>query len=99
MFHATAQRRNEAKKDATKIFAYSFASLRRCVKYSSSEVRIFGECQAEIAIVQVDHQVVCDELFESCVEPRSVVELRGDLFTTASVGAVLVEIRVEIGIR
>src|SRR4029453_4356637 len=67
-------------------------------KTSSSVVRIFGERQAEIAIVQMDHQVFSDNLHEGCVEPRCVVELRRDIFTTASVGAVFIKVRVQIRI-
>src|SRR6185503_7279601 len=80
------------------------SSLRLCVLFaplreiSSLVIRILRQCQAEIAIVQMDHQVFCDKLLEGCIEPRSVVELRRDIFTTASVGTVLIKIGVQIRI-
>src|SRR5689334_10439203 len=90
IFHATAQRR----KERTLVFRRATAPPRE----SNSIIRILRQCEAELTIVEVDHQVLSHKLLERRVEPLSVVELRRNVLLAASVAAVLVEICVQIRI-
>src|ERR1044072_6316117 len=63
-----------------------------------SEVRILRQRQAEITIIEKEHEIVLNELFQRRVDPGGAVELSGDFFSASCIATVFVERSVRVGI-